>query len=205
MLTPYHSCSFFNVNFIQTELNTNLQLTSNWNQGYLFANFFSQTQFMNSSWTVCQTVRESQSVTDFGKHCSWTVYEQFAKHFAKASLSPTLANTIHGEFMSSLQNSLRKPVSHRLWQTMFMNSLWTVFKLVCESLSVTDFGKHVHEQFAKHVFQIRKKIGRNSGTRIFCFPYFNMENYTTRSIEIENSNNDHKYNCVWGCEQSGYR
>ena len=27
---------------------------------------------------------------------------------------------------------------------------------------------------------------------IFCFPHFNRENYTTtRSVEIENSNNDH--------------
>jgi len=73
--------------------------------------------FMNSSWVVCKTVCESKSGTDFDKHCSWTVYEHFAKQLAKANQSPTLANIIiHEHFMNSLRNILRKLVSHRLWQ-----------------------------------------------------------------------------------------
>jgi hypothetical protein len=120
----------------------------------------SQTLLMNSSWTVCKTVCDSQSVTDFGKHCSWTVYERFAKQFVKASQSPTLANTVHDQFMNSLQNSLRKPVSHRLLQT----CSWTVCK----------------HMFAKS----GKKIGRNSGTRIFCFTYFIISIWKITLLEV---------------------
>jgi hypothetical protein len=78
------------------------------------------------------------------------------------SQSPILANTVHEQFVNSLPNSLRKPFSHRLWQTQFMNSSWIVCQTVCESKSVTDFGKHyswthvlqtvcegVHEQTGK--------------------------------------------------------
>ena len=59
----------------------------------------------------------------FRKHCSRTVHEMFAKQFAKASQSSILANTVHEQFMICFQNSLRKLVSHRLQQTLSMNSL----------------------------------------------------------------------------------
>ncbi len=125
----------------------------------------------------------------FGKHCSWTVHEQFAELFAKANESQALANTVHGQFIKSSPSYLPKQVSHKIWQTLFMNRLWTVRRTICQSKSVTSFGKQFGELFMNMFAKSGRKFGRNSETRISSFFKFNMKYYSSRRLETDNRNN----------------